>query len=211
MNYNKIYESLIERGKNRTLHGYSEVHHIVPRCMNGSDSEDNLVKLTPEEHYLAHQLLIKIYPNNHSLVKAAIMMMPNRPSNKMYGWLRRKFSQVQSESQRGKSNSQYNTLWITDGKLNKKIKIGEKIPKGWEKGRTIKNPPFFSKIEQCKDCLSRQNAIYWFERFKHSNASSIREFVRNSDYDKSHVSFIKMLKKHIPEFKTAHGKKYIPV
>lgn len=37
----------------------------------------------------------------------------------------------------GKLNSQYGTMWITNGKKNKKIKKEEKIPEGWTKGRII--------------------------------------------------------------------------
>ena len=36
-----------------------------------------------------------------------------------------------------KNNSQYGTMWITDGKNNKKIKKSEPISEGWVKGRTI--------------------------------------------------------------------------
>ena len=97
MNYQKIYNSLIERGKNRIVEGYTEKHHIVPKCMGGDDSEDNLVKLTPEEHYLAHQLLVKIYPNNKKLVFGARQMTMHgghlKRNNKMYGWLRKKHSE----------------------------------------------------------------------------------------------------------------------
>jgi len=71
MNYYKIYQSLVERGKNRSLgEAYKETHHIIPRCMGGSDDKDNLVDLTPEEHFLVHQLLVKIYPKEYGLVKA---------------------------------------------------------------------------------------------------------------------------------------------
>jgi hypothetical protein len=60
--------------------------------MGGSDENDNLVELTPEEHYLAHLLLVKIHHNNHKLVYAANMMCMGR-NNKRYGWLRRKLSE----------------------------------------------------------------------------------------------------------------------
>lgn len=100
MNYKKIYDNLINRAKNRKLDIYTESHHIIPRCMNGSNFSENLVDLTPEEHYLAHQILIKIYPTEYGLVKAAVMMCLNtgskRPNNKLYGWLRRKHSEATS-------------------------------------------------------------------------------------------------------------------
>ena len=74
MNYQAIYNSLIERGKNRTLEGYCEKHHIIPRCMGGNDNSENLVKLTAREHFIAHRLLTKIYPNVGKLKFAAFMM-----------------------------------------------------------------------------------------------------------------------------------------
>lgn len=36
------------------------------------------------------------------------------------------------------NNSQYGTLWITDGSFNRKIKSVDIIPEGWYKGRVIK-------------------------------------------------------------------------
>jgi hypothetical protein len=99
MNYLKHYNLLIERARIRTTEfTYVEEHHIIPRCMGGSDAADNLVKLTPEEHYVAHQLLVKIYPGNRSIAFAAGMMAlnanKNRPNNKLYGWLRVRMSQA---------------------------------------------------------------------------------------------------------------------
>lgn len=100
MNYQKHYNKLIDRAKNRILEGYSESHHIVPRCMGGLDEESNLVSLTPEEHYVAHQLLVKIYPNEHRLVYGLLLMTTdafgNRVHNKLFGWHRRKLAKATS-------------------------------------------------------------------------------------------------------------------
>jgi hypothetical protein len=64
--------------------------------MGGLDNERNIVELTPEEHYLAHLLLVKMHPELTKLVFAAKMMTLNssnhrRSNNKLYGWLRRRF------------------------------------------------------------------------------------------------------------------------
>lgn len=62
MNYSKIYEQLVQKAKARNLQGiYVEKHHIVPKCLGGTDSIKNIVKLTAEEHFVAHQLLIRIH------------------------------------------------------------------------------------------------------------------------------------------------------
>lgn len=96
MDYNKHYHTLIQKAKSRVLEGYVEKHHILPKCMGGTDTLDNLVALTPEEHFVAHQLLIKIYPNEPKLIYAAQMMCvkskKHQRNNKFYGWLKRKFS-----------------------------------------------------------------------------------------------------------------------
>jgi len=95
MDYKKHYDLLISRGKNRMLEGYVEKHHIIPRCMGGTDATENLVQLTPEEHYLAHQLLVKMYPTNFGLVAAAMYMAggKNRKTNKVYGWIKKRHSE----------------------------------------------------------------------------------------------------------------------
>lgn len=90
MNYAVHYVRLIERARHRTLDGYREHHHVIPRCMGGDDSSENIVELTPEEHYVAHQLLVRIYPNNRRLVHAAVLMAKRCAGNKAFGWLQRR-------------------------------------------------------------------------------------------------------------------------
>ena len=43
-----------------------------------------------------------------------------------------------SLNQKGTSNSQHGTFWITNGNENIKLKIGSIIPDGWRKGRIMK-------------------------------------------------------------------------
>ncbi|UYD59298.1 hypothetical protein HPMBJEAJ_00199 [Aeromonas phage avDM6] len=103
MNYHKIYDDLINRSFNRIIpkEQYKEKHHIVPKCMGGSDDKSNIAILTPEEHYLAHQLLVKIYPNEGKIIYAARCMAvlcndERRSNNKLFGWLREKYSKETS-------------------------------------------------------------------------------------------------------------------
>lgn len=94
MNYIKHYNALIMRSQTRILEGYVEKHHILPKCLGGSNDRANIAVLTPEEHFLAHQLLIKMYPGNRNLVYATQLMTVHqtaaRVNNKLFGWLRRR-------------------------------------------------------------------------------------------------------------------------
>lgn len=58
--YTKWYNQLCSRGLNRRLECYSEKHHIIPKCLGGNDCEQNLVRLTAREHFIAHILLTKM-------------------------------------------------------------------------------------------------------------------------------------------------------
>ena len=46
-----------------------------------------------------------------------------------------------SKHQAGSKNSQFGTIWITDGKQNSKIPKCEEIPAGWYRGRVMRNTP----------------------------------------------------------------------
>ena len=57
--YKLWHDKIIAKAKNRTLEGYKEVHHIIPKSCGGSNDKSNLVALTAKEHYIIHLLLIK--------------------------------------------------------------------------------------------------------------------------------------------------------
>lgn len=58
--YSKLYNSIVDKAKNRTIEGYTESHHIYPRSLGGTNDRDNLVQLTAREHFICHWLLIKM-------------------------------------------------------------------------------------------------------------------------------------------------------
>lgn len=80
MDYASIYCSIIDRARLRDLIGYKEKHHIVPRCMGGSDEFNNLVNLTAREHFLCHWLLARLYPMEQK-ISYAFWAMCNQNSN----------------------------------------------------------------------------------------------------------------------------------
>lgn len=85
MNYKRIYDEIIELAKLRGLYKnklnyYTEKHHIIPRCLDGNNTKDNLVLLTGREHYLCHWLLWKIHKTDNSLLLAYHKMVYQKRS-----------------------------------------------------------------------------------------------------------------------------------
>ena len=215
MNYGRIYDELIERGKNRILEGYYEVHHIVPRCLGGDDSKDNLVNLTPEEHYVAHQLLVKTNPNHRGLVFAAAMMCVDRTTNKLYGWLRRRASKMQSEWM-STYNHMTNKRWISnenqtilvEGVLaDRLISSGEyiagKIAIRLDCGHLVRKRCIVCEDRRRKS-LEKKNeeakimAHQLFEEFKQSDAKSVCEFAKIKNTSQPRLTQI--WKKYVEEY-----------
>ena len=73
--YHKWYDQLIDRARNRTIEGYVERHHIVPKSLGGTNEISNLVALTAREHLIAHMLLPRFVENKAPMWLAVYMMM----------------------------------------------------------------------------------------------------------------------------------------
>ena len=191
MNYKNIYDRLIEKAKSRiSPEGYIERHHIIPRCLGGTDSNENIVVLTPEEHYVAHQLLVKLYPDHSGLVYAANKMCighdkHGRKNNKRYSWLKRKYSEHRKNDSKGEGNNQYGTIWINKiGTMeNKKIKKNDKIPEGWRKGRIIKTKKCISCNEKLNISFSSKTKYCDYCRNKKRKNSSKSNWLKNTDLE----------------------------
>ena len=56
--YTKWYFSIIN--KPRTTVKVAEKHHIIPKSLGGSNRKENIVCLTPKEHFVCHWLLTKM-------------------------------------------------------------------------------------------------------------------------------------------------------
>ena len=180
MNYEEIYNKLIERAKSRVLKEYGEKHHIIPKCLGGSNDKDNIVKLTAREHFVAHLLLCEMYPNNKKLTYAFWMMcitggkykQRNIPSARVYERVRKKISIIKTGVKTGKRsqafclNSSLNSTGrkcIYKGNVEKKVKTENLefyLENGWKLGRTVENKKKISlnnnKLKQRKKLTDEQ-------------------------------------------------------
>lgn len=162
MNYEKNYYDYINYVKslNRVKGSeYFECHHIIPKCLGGSNSPENLVLLTAREHILAHYLLTKIYPNNLKLANAFQFMLTNSNgrNSKSYAFFRKLAAQKQSELMTGTKASEQTKL--KERQVRKKyLETHENNFKG--KKHSISSREQMSKARKFKIICLENNKTY---------------------------------------------------
>lgn len=85
-----------------------------------SDHKNHLKKISQ----LAHEALGKKYPNGTFFGKSHTEETKQK---------------LRKPKNQGSKNSQFGTMWITNGNQSQKIKAGDPIPESWYKGRILKN------------------------------------------------------------------------
>lgn len=133
---NKTYDEFIRdilnnRGRFNCGSEYHERHHIVPRCLGGTDGNDNLIDLFAREHFEAHRLLALENPDNDELIYAwgcmAWVKSKNQDRVKItpeeYEELKKSYSEMCSKRYAGENNPMYG--------ISPKERMDEKTYKTW--------------------------------------------------------------------------------
>lgn len=111
--YSKWYYNIINNATTRERNGYTEKHHIIPKSLGGSNSIENLVRLTGKEHYICHLLLVKMTIGDNrkkmlhaiwSFIRSSKNQNRQKITGKRYERIRQEFSQMLSESRKGVLN-----------------------------------------------------------------------------------------------------------
>lgn len=109
--YTAWYMKLMLTRKNRIINEYTEKHHIIPKSMGGKEG-DNLVALTPKEHFIAHLLLTKMTEGTykHRMNYAFNMMLTEnrvieryKPTSRFYAMARKLVGEAASNINKGKT------------------------------------------------------------------------------------------------------------
>lgn len=229
MNYKKLYNSIIENRKQTPSDAeYTEVHHIVPRSLGGSDDEDNLVRLSAREHFICHYLLSKLYPKeslewykiNHAflMMKCDSYNQSRYYNSRLYEALKGNFSSVMRYAQSGTKNSQYGTTWISFLQLNitKKCNFEELplyIDQGWIQGRSLwkkieklNHNVNIKKEKKYKKNLEHQKYIDDLNKLHDVYISKGFDAVKNLGYQYSQANLVMAFKRHLKHFKSQQGR-----
>jgi hypothetical protein len=108
--YTRWYNNITEQAKVRTIDGYTEKHHIIPRSLGGSNDADNIVRLTAREHFICHWLLTKMHLGEArgKMINALYLMQGKNKyqdryiNSKVYEKLRQDYSQYISDLNKGR-------------------------------------------------------------------------------------------------------------
>ena len=117
--YTRWYYNIVTTAKSRIPLGYTEKHHIIPKSCGGNNSKENLVALTPKEHFICHLLLTKMVNGHdrHLMVYA------------FHGLKAKQGRQSRYSSRLGVTAKIYQ-------KLKEELSIIKKSQTPWNKGKT---------------------------------------------------------------------------
>ena len=138
--YAHWYNLIIANAQKRILESYGENHHIIPKSIGGNNDKENLVKLTPREHYVCHLLLTK--------------MVTGKPKQKMMFayWAMSNQCNEKRKDREYKVNSRlYESLRV---KIVSMLSEQKKTQIAWHKGKKIRDHYTDEHMEK-----NRQNIV----------------------------------------------------
>lgn len=193
MNYLRIYNEIIEKRKDNIPQKiYTEKHHIIPRCLGGSNAKKNLVKLTAREHYICHYLLWKMYKNTPKELSLLYAFMKMHCTNechkkryfnsKLYEKAKEIMGKGYSIKYKGKDNPNFGNIWIhhPDTFENKCVSLNvatQFFEQGWVKGRKFNTVLIYDKNNQPLK-IQRKELLEYLQKGYHLSKSNLETYCR---------------------------------
>ena len=141
MNYQNTYNSIIKNAKDRNWQKGDvvlETHHIIPRSCGGGNEKDNLVNLTPREHFVCHLLLVKLYEGTEfytKMIRASVMMTRGSVNSRIY----QRIKQIHVENLRQQVISEKQKKAISIANTGNKGRTGHKNNDNQRKANALVN------------------------------------------------------------------------
>lgn len=173
--YTKWYEQIIRNAQTRELETYYEVHHIIPKSLNGTNKKSNLVRLTAKEHYVCHLLLMKMYDNKKAKQKMASAFLymskvrndhtKRRYTSRLYEHHKLIRQKILSEQMSGSGNPMFGRIHskttrrkISEARMGVNTNTEESIKKKRERWLT-NNPNYDPHIRQNMSLIQSKEYI----------------------------------------------------
>lgn len=193
--YSTWYNRIIENAKHRISidSEYYEIHHIIPKCMNGSNTTQNLVKLTAREHYVCHILLVKMVDDkNFNIRLRYALSFMSATTGKQYSYIRK----IIRDNMVGENNPRYGKTQSIETKEkisnNAKIRYANgQVPSF--KGCKHKPETIEAMKQKLSKMMSGQNNPFYGKKHSEETRQHISEILKgkmvgeaNPFYGKKH-------------------------
>jgi hypothetical protein len=197
--YYNLYCRIIESAKKRNgTDGYSELHHITPRSLGGSENPENLVYLTAREHYIAHRLLVKCLTGK---AKAKMVLAWNlminghakkyyKVSSRQYQLLREQYGEAIRQIRTGARHSQETKQKISNSQKGKTIsERTKKIISAKNKGRHVgKKMPKSHGEKISKALLGHKKTKEWVDKINRNPSKIMKTAEKHRGMKRSEES-----------------------
>jgi hypothetical protein len=172
--YLKWYNNIIGNAKNRESSAITviERHHIVPKSLGGTNKIENLVILTPREHFICHWLLTKITTGKEK-GKMLFALISMRRENKY--------------------QTRYNTKITSKVFERIKLELAESYQTYFpssKKGLTYEEMYGEDRAKDCKQKIKDKRALQLFtpernQKISISNTGKLKGIPKSSEHKKS--------------------------
>lgn len=145
--YIQFINAILTKRSENVKFEYSEKHHILPKSMGGSNDKENLIYLSYREHYIAHYMLAKAFPN-HNISSALTKMMDGKErikNSRLYETARIFVSNSMSKRQKENPSAQ-NKKWMNNSK-EEVLVLFENIAQFLENGYSIGRLPMSEEVK----------------------------------------------------------------
>lgn len=167
--YTKWYGLIVSNSDTR---GYTEKHHIIPRCMGGTDEATNIVKLSARQHFVCHLLLTKMakLPLHRGklcyALRCMVMMARKRDGQRYFPKSSRLF-QICRTSHKGIAKTEKHKLNLSKSKLGVKLGPASPIAKAnMSKAQKARGPR--TESEKNKIAASLRGRTTWMKGKTHT-------------------------------------------
>lgn len=189
MTYKSYIEQILcSRGRNGCGNEYFETHHIVPKCMGGDNSKENLIDLYAFEHFEAHRLLCLENPSNKKLAFAwfAMSHIKNQHTKERYKCTAQEYEEIKklkSELMKSLEHGLHYGCYHTEETKKKMSDTQKKLEHKYWEGKHLPNE-MKKKISD-----SKKKKVFQYDKNKNfiSSYSSRQEASRITKVDATHI------------------------
>jgi hypothetical protein len=188
INWEKIYNKLIENNKNKLLveNQYYEKHHIVPKYLGGGNENLNLIYLTFDKHILAHYILYRWKGNLED--KIAYKMMSGQTEE---GRILKQQLAIKKANESNKIET-LRELWKNEEFTKKTI---EKRKKTMLMNNHDNDGYYYNEEMRKKMSLKYKNKyeVYFNEKSNKKRSESQRQIIENMTEKEFYERYVKLM------------------